>query len=736
MEKKNKYLKYKKKYLQLKILKGGTIETLMHFIEITNLLILTNYENCAFILNYFCPDDVEYKNKINNFSINRDELIEITQKIKNIISDGLDERDKKSENFNIAQRRLLKIAETYFNEVIRKSGIEKKETSQVATSSSIPNKNINEVITDLTKIFPHLLPERYFNTEYIVFDVIGDGRCGFYSAILSSIILIARNENKLTLNENTNQFFYNVINMNKFDPATVIDFLSKLDIPDDRVLTGIDLASYEKDKEDILLKKDNRNNYSETIIKNIMELNFPDLNIVFLTDTSREINSRQDKLNIFIFYSDGHFKFLLSKNDAEFLIDDCKNDKPICKIFKYHDFVKSKRHIETKEKGRRLEIELSKNDYEKGMNIDTIIDNYSLTGESLLEDEIDYITKSTQIDYVEIIKNNSADNTLSQLIKLCRFDVDNLTVGNLILHFNKIFETIKKSNKERHEQCIAIDTLISKFSTMVINNEKMYKKYFNFAIGNEYDANSLELKTLKKMKEYCQDISSSSLEVSVKSKAFQKPEMPVVSSSSKVFNTFTNISNHFLDELKNKYPKTTPEIFERFVKINVIGDGLCGFYASYFSAFLLLSRKDPDHKLVTNIIEMSKFDTKNLTDLISNSVLDININEIPNETGHVQKNELKDLFKKKMKGSYHQDTLSIFFKKVYDIEIVVFTKLSDAFELLEPPPEVNRIYIFQSGIHFQSLITNVDLEFLLFENNKLSTKAKEMIKYNNDNIPR
>ena len=95
--------------------------------------------------------------------------------------------------------------------------------------------------------------------------------------------------------------------------------------------------------------------------------------------------------------------------------------------------------------------------------------------------------------------------------------------------------------------------------------------------------------------------------------------------------------------------------------------------------------------------------------------------------------EIQSLLDKENLGTYNQDVLSIFFEHVYNINISVLRTLEDVFKLLEPEEGVTRIYIFQSGIHFQSLITNEDIAFLIYGQDIYSTKANEMIKYNNDN---
>ena len=109
MDSKKKYLKYKKKYLQLKILKGGTIETINEFIEIAKTKNLKDYQECANILYYFCPDDSEYKNKIKDRSIDVNEM----GKLKDAILENFFNTENEYDKYNDVESKLNEIIENY-----------------------------------------------------------------------------------------------------------------------------------------------------------------------------------------------------------------------------------------------------------------------------------------------------------------------------------------------------------------------------------------------------------------------------------------------------------------------------------------------------------------------------------------------------------------------------------------------------------------------------------------------
>jgi hypothetical protein len=397
MDFQKKYLKYKKKYLQLKTLQqGGSSEYLDSFLEITTEIDVLTKEACIELLIMFCPDDsisLEYKKNIKKLRMGNKDLENLGEKINTNFTEYMNEEEKinNTEKIKTARTKLDEILKCYkklqvdvpgaSNITIPEEKAKKVSSPRITEEAVIPSasniarpvekaktvsssidrgRDIDNIVAELKVKFPHLNPERFFNTDKILFDVIGDGRCGFYSAILSAIIVIGRKLYKrVSLHEKTMLFFTSVLSIEKFDSQSVIEFLSKLKIPDpeDGEFGRKDKIEYLRDKNDILSGSDSLNTYSNAIVKKTMELNCPDLNIIFLTEESKKGEEMDNKLNVFIYHSGAHFKFILSKGNAEYLIHACNISENICRIFREHDFEKSNRPIESQAKSRLRELE-------------------------------------------------------------------------------------------------------------------------------------------------------------------------------------------------------------------------------------------------------------------------------------------------------------------------------------------------------------------------------------------
>jgi hypothetical protein len=194
-----------------------------------------------------------------------------------------------------------------------------------------------------------------------------------------------------------------------------------------------------------------------------------------------------------------------------------------------------------------------------------------------------------------------------------------------------------------------------------------------------------------------------------------------------------------LNKLKKKFPTLEPELFkDKFIKLNVIGDGRCGFYASLLSAYIELYDKEPTHQLVKDIDSLGEFSIENIkiflskinTDAVYNYIKEFfNRGQDPVRAINMMDTELLDIYERELGclknkldiGTYDQTIIINAIRYKYaDLNIRIIT---DAYEYI--PNNNTDIYIYHLKIHFFALVTIENAKKLLLLNNKASKIVKE-----------
>ena len=316
MSYKEKYLKYKQKYLQLKKMVGGDDEDVER---------INRMENIPYnILNSFSDPYTQLNTREN---IEKVYLVAVEKTIKDV-------SQNKGDELLIALKKLEEAKDYLLENLSRQSSSASSSRSSTNVSSTPPIQSISTMeLQELKTEYPRLDPTEYAG-RWIRFNVIGDGRCGFYAALLSTFALLypTHQDNEIV----------QYILRNGLSVESVSEFMKRRvnweslrsslrEIGDFKELRRInqEIGFIQNGQTDGFFSIITINHFISQICPNLMVIGVTDAMI------ARGIITQPDpgKTAVYIYQRSGHFQALVSVDKARLLL----TNREMQRVFKSHN---------------------------------------------------------------------------------------------------------------------------------------------------------------------------------------------------------------------------------------------------------------------------------------------------------------------------------------------------------------------------------------------------------------